>query len=216
MRVLSTLAGGLRDLLWPLTCAACEALLPGAAPLCRRCAETLVESRSGRQQPSFTPPTPFPETHAAFEYGGQLALAIVRAKYGPDGAAARRLGRLLAPLPTADLVIPVPLHPRRLRRRGFNQAAELARGAGARVEVGVLERIRDTPPQTGRPRAARLRNVTGAFAVPPRARPRLFGRRVLLVDDVLTTGATVWACAETLAGAGAAAIRVATLARSTP
>jgi ComF family protein len=133
-----------------------------------------------------------------------------RAKYAESGSAlARQLGRLLAPLPNADLVIPVPLHRRRLRVRGFNQAAELVRGAGGRPALSQLARVRDTPPQTDKPPPARLANVAGAFAA-----REVRGARVLLVDDVMTTGATVDACARTLREAGAASVFVLALARA--
>jgi ComF family protein len=117
----------------------------------------------------------------------------------------------------ADAVIPVPLHPMRLITRRFNQAAEiarpLARRAGLAYLPGVLIRRRDTPSQGGRSASGRRRNMQAAFAVPPRAWPLVEGRRVLLVDDVLTTGATAEACARVLKAAGARAVHVATVAR---
>ena len=122
---------------------------------------------------------------------------------------ARQLGRLLAPLPAADLVIPVPLHPRRLRVRGFNQAAELIRGAGVKPALSRLARIRHTPPQTDKPPPARMANVAGAFVA-----RNVFGLRVLLVDDVMTTGATADSCARALREAGATAVSVLALARA--
>jgi ComF family protein len=113
-----------------------------------------------------------------------------------------------------DAAVPVPLHWRRRLRRGFNQAEALARAVGRRhglpVERHCLVRVHATPPQQG-DAAARQRNVRDAFAV-RRAGP-IAGKRVLLVDDVFTTGATANACAATLLGAGAAAVGVLTLAR---
>jgi ComF family protein len=113
-----------------------------------------------------------------------------------------------------DAVVPVPLHWRRRWRRGFNQAEVLARTVGWRhglpVERRCLIRVRATPPQQG-DAAARRRNVRGAFAV--RRAERIADRRLLLVDDVFTTGATANACAAALLNAGAAAVGVLTLAR---
>ena len=114
------------------------------------------------------------------------------------------------------LLTPVPLHRARLWRRRFNQSATLARlmakGRRARFSPAVLVRSRATRPQTELGRHERLRNVRGAFAVAERWRPRLTGRAVILIDDVLTTGATASACAEALLEAGAASVRVAVFA----
>jgi ComF family protein len=114
------------------------------------------------------------------------------------------------------VLIPVPLHPRRRRARGYNQAewlaAELARRAGLELAPAALVRRADTPPQTGLSAAARRANMRGAFAV--RQRARVCGRVVVVVDDVLTTGATVLACALALSGAGAREVRLLTLARA--
>ena len=113
-----------------------------------------------------------------------------------------------------DALIPVPLHPRRERERGFNQAAALAallaRPAGLRV-VAALRRVRWTETQTRFERSERLENLRDAFAV--RARHPVRGAHVVLVDDVFTTGSTVDECARTLRAAGAASVRVITVAR---
>ncbi len=117
----------------------------------------------------------------------------------------------------ADLIAPVPLHWLRLFNRRFNQAALLAqalgRGAGVPVVADLLLRRRHTPSQGRLSPAQRRRNVAGAFAVKPARKALLEGRRVLLVDDVLTTGATVSACARTLRRGGAGAVDVLVLAR---
>jgi predicted amidophosphoribosyltransferase len=125
---------------------------------------------------------------------------------------------------TIDLIAPVPLHRRRLRAREFNQAAELAAAmreaarlrdaplARVALDARALERTRDTPPQTGLDSLQRRRNVLDAFRVRDPARVR--EKRVLLVDDVMTTGATADACAAALQHAGAAAVLVLTLGRA--
>jgi ComF family protein len=113
------------------------------------------------------------------------------------------------------VLVPVPLHPRRRRERGFNQsellAAELARRLHLEVAPAALVRRKDTPPQAGLSAAARRRNVAGAFAV--RRRAQVAGRVVVLVDDVLTTGATSLACARMLKEAGATEVRLLAVAR---
>ncbi len=155
-------------------------------------------------------------------YGGAVADALQRFKYGDRPDLARPLGALLrrtlgeanqtapgaTPRLAGDLVVPVPLHPRRLAERGYNQAALLARQVrgelGAGLATTVLLRQLDTPPQAKLGRAARTRNLQGAFRV---VHPeRLERRRVILVDDVATTGATLAACTEALVGAGVASV----------
>jgi ComF family protein len=121
-------------------------------------------------------------------------------------------------LQDAACVVPVPLFPWRRLRRGFNQAADLARHLDRPV-VHALWRVRPTPPQAGLTAAARRRNVRGAFRLSPllstRARHTFIdGRTVALIDDVMTTGATLRACAEVLQAAGANEVRVLTLARA--
>lgn len=119
---------------------------------------------------------------------------------------------------TGDAVlVPVPLHRRRLFLRRFNQAAELCRGiqalSGHAIAFEAVKRVKPTRQQIGLTRAGRKRNLAGAFYVPPDMRPQIKGRTLVLVDDVLTTGATVEALARLLKRAGAARIHVLTLAR---
>ena len=118
---------------------------------------------------------------------------------------------------SADLLVPVPMHRWRLARRRFNQSAELARAlsrlTGVPMLVQVLERHRATAQRVGLTRVARRTNLRGAFRVREAEKARLAGRHILLVDDVLTTGATAEACTHTLLRAGAEAVDVVTLAR---
>lgn len=120
-------------------------------------------------------------------------------------------------LEDADILIPVPLHYLRLVSRGYNQAGWLAsavaKRSGVPVRVDILKRVKATPSQGGKSRRARARNVAGAFAVPERKRGAIDGKCVLLVDDVLTTGATLRGCARILRRAGAREVNVLTLAR---
>jgi ComF family protein len=151
-----------------------------------------------------------------------LRVLVHELKYRGRRRVATRLAELLLEQPAVARVlspgaelVAVPLHPRRHRERGFNQAEllaiALARGSGLDLAQGVLVRRKDTPPQAGLSSAARRRNVVGAFAV--RRRPRVNGRTLVLVDDVATTGATAGACARALAEAGAAEVRLLTVAR---
>ena len=120
-------------------------------------------------------------------------------------------------LDEADAIAPVPLHPGRLLGRRYNQAAEIARPlsrlSGVPYLPDTLVRARATASQGGKSSSVRRRNVAAAFAVPPARAPRILGRRVLLVDDVMTTGATLEGCARALLAAGAARVDVAVVAR---
>jgi len=155
-------------------------------------------------------------------YEGALREILQHYKYRGLRPLARPLGQRLAQTlerlqgGTWDLVLPVPLHRNRERQRGFNQAGLLAEQVGklSGIRMGGKDcvRVRDTPPQAGLRAAERRKNVKGAFAVPQPERVR--GLRVLLVDDVLTTGATADACARALLEAGARGVAVLTLARA--
>lgn len=210
-------------------CGACWTALPlGIGPGCLVCGEPfpglagVLPCEACRRAP---PPYAFARAAGVYEHG--LRAAIHALKYGRRPAVAAPLGRLLADvapgaLPVAlpdwaDGVVPIPLHPARLAARGFNQAELLAAPCAARWRVPLLARalirVRATSPQTELDAAARRANVRRAFAVPRPAAVR--GRRLLLVDDVLTTGATVGAAAQALLGAGAAEVGVLVLARAT-
>ena len=157
---------------------------------------------------------------AVLLYGGQVARAIQRLKYEGAAHLARPLGRLMHGeimdrIAQIDLILPVPLHPRRLVSRGYNQAgllaSEAARGAAVPVCHGRLRRIRHTAAQTGLSKGERRANVQGAFRA-----SGMSGARVLLVDDVATTHCTASACALALLEAGARQVHLLTLARAMP
>jgi ComF family protein len=157
-------------------------------------------------------------------YEGSLRVLIHELKYRGRRRVAKRLAEMLCADAAARAVlagdaalVPVPLHPRRLAQRGFNQsellAAAIARLTGLSIRPRALVRRTDTPPQTGLSAVGRRKNVAGAFAV--RERARIHGRTAVLVDDVFTTGATARACASALRQAGATAVHLVTVARVT-
>lgn len=245
------------QLIWPARCAACDQPVPDDVVFCGPCnlsinpldhvcpgcalpmqpnpREVMFEGK--RCPRCLRVPFPFTSATGAFEYGEALSEAVVRMKHGGRRHLAARLARLIVPamaellgrarFGAGDLVIPVPLHARRLRERGFNQALELARSALEifvrapalasarglpRLERDQLRRLRDTRALGHAGPADRLAEVAGAFTVGNPA--RLDGRQVLLIDDVMTTGATFSECAETLLRAGATAVHVLALARA--
>lgn len=152
-----------------------------------------------------------------------VARALVHAlKYGDRLDLAPMMGRWMATAgraltADADAIIPVPLHWRRQWMRRFNQSALLseaiAKASGVPVVYGALRRVKATPQQVGLSQSARALNVQGAFRVSPAGRSAVDGRRLILVDDVITTGATVDACARALLRAGAAVVDVLAFAR---
>lgn len=155
--------------------------------------------------------------------GQPLRDVIQRFKYGRKVSLGKPLGELMAvgcalsfQGYSLDIVVPVPLHPKRLRWRGFNQALVLARVVGRRwrvpVDPFILARSRETPPQTQLSEEERRKNVRGAFSVNPRKTVK--GKSALLVDDVYTSGATVNECSRVLRRAGARDVYVLTLARA--
>lgn len=167
-------------------------------------------------------PFPFARTRAACLYDDASRDLILAFKHGDRLDLAPMLSRWLERagrglLVEADLIMPVPLHPSRLRQRRYNQAAELARPVARRLNrvyaPDLLRRIKATS-QAGKSAEARWRAVRDAFAAPERAKAQIAGKRIVLVDDVFTTGATLKACAQTLLKAGAGAVDVCVLARA--
>ncbi len=167
-------------------------------------------------------PPPFGRLRAVCIYGPEAGAIVQGLKYSDRTDLAKPMARMMArALGTlageVDVVVPVPLHPRRLWQRRFNQSAmigeALAISVGLPFEPRLLARIRATRQQVGLKASERARNVEGAFRVPAAAAPALKGRRVLLVDDVYTTGATVKAATRALKRGGAATVEVAVFAR---
>lgn len=187
-------------------CAACASDLPWLHHACPRCALPLPEAtvcgQCLQQSPSLT------RTHAVFVYGFPLDRLIPRFKFHRDLAAGRLLSQWMAdhmaPLPRPDALVPVPLHASRLRQRGYDQALELARPLGRALDIPLLEhtlyRTRATAAQSELDAEARQRNLKRAFEVDTKAP---LPDHVVLVDDVMTTGATLHAAARALRKAGA-------------
>ncbi len=212
----------LRDSLYQPACAACDTPLAAGQAMCATCAQSCeaidtacpscalplagqVPLQCSRCRKH---PIGLDSCTAAFEYGGQLRTALMRLKYGRRSDVARTLMPLLAPAfaraaARATLALAVPLHPSRLGRRGFNQSQRLllplARLHELPVARDALFRIRDTPAQARLDARARRANLRGAF----RADSKLAGARILVLDDVLTTGETMRALARSLRRAGA-------------
>lgn len=198
---------------WPLLrhpiCPACGVNFPNSGSasdhLCAVC----------RQQP-----WAFTKARALMAYDEQVARLIHAFKFRGEHSALTTFARLakqsavLADLDRPDLLVPVPLHPSRLRQRGFNQAAVLipvlCPGQGGFLRH-ALQRVRATKPQKGLSGKERRRNVVGSFAVVDTQ--MVAGKKILLCDDVFTTGTTLNECAKTLRGAGAAQVEVVTLSR---
>ena len=190
--------------LTPPVCAACGAPVPSEATArCAACREITV---------------PFDYVRAAASYGGILRDAVHALKFGGRRSLARPLGDLIVEqcadvLAAPDVFVPVPLARGRERERGFNQAALLAERLGERLSVRVrarwLVRLRATAAQSDLSAAERRANVANAFA----AAPAVAGRDVVLVDDVITTGATVGECARALRASGARRVGVVAVAR---
>lgn len=165
-------------------------------------------------------PLKIERVHSVFLFHGPIRGAVHRLKYRDGRALAEPLGQLMADWwveqgISIDVIVPVPLHPRRLRERGYNQAGLLARALGRRIDVPVwekaIERVRYTRSQMRLDAAARRRNVQQAFHCSDQ---RVGEGCILLIDDVCTTGATLGACAEALHRAGATEVQALTLARA--
>lgn len=228
---------GLLDLLFPPACQVCRS--PGASSLCTECRDGFTLIRPpvcarcgiplrGPEDLVFTCIScrhrrwSFAAARAAGIYDGALRESVHALKFRRRRALAEPLGELLASAAAdpvfrnVNLIVPVPLHPRRVRERGFNQsellAAVVARRLGLDVDATGFRRLRSTPPQTGLDSEARRANIREAFV----AVRRFHNKKIVLVDDVISTGSTVRECARALRAAGAGEIVVLALARSLP
>ncbi|MDB5533228.1 MAG: Amidophosphoribosyltransferase [Hyphomicrobiales bacterium] len=238
--MLQNVAQQMLDIVYPPSCIACLAAVQQSAALCTACwssmpfierpfCERLGTPFTHDLGPGLISPEAIanPPVYgraravARFEDGPARQL-VHRLKYGDRAELAAPMGRWMARaaaelLPGADLLIPVPLHRRRLFQRRFNQAAVLAQTisglSGVLSDPLVLRRVRPTPPQVGLSRAQRADNVQGAFRVSPENRPKVQDRKIILVDDVMTSGATANAASRVLLRAGAASVDVVVFAR---
>lgn len=202
----------LGDLLSPPRCASCSAALArGRGVFCTACSASVERYESTGDAVAFG------------QYGGALARAIQRFKFencphlsGPLGSLLRDACRRSCL--RAQIVVPVPLHPRRLAQRGYNQSALLARHVADELAVPLttdaLRRVVDTLPQVHLPRESRRANVEGAFRVGGTG--RVEGKTVALVDDVSTTGATIRACRHALLEVGVTRVTSVVVARTMP
>ncbi|HHX73285.1 MAG TPA: ComF family protein [Firmicutes bacterium] len=223
----------LLDLLFPPACAVCRGRMPAeeqnlcarcrgkilpAEKCCLRCGYPLAGEFSCRRCRGYH--YAFSRACAVFLYQGEVRKAVRRFKYGGRTGLARPFGELMAAQvakhawPACDAVVPVPLHPGRLRERGYDQALLLARAVADALQLPVrscLERCADTASQTTMAARERWENVRGVFQLLP---GEVVSGRLLLIDDLLTTGATAHHAAEALLAGGAEAVFLAVLCRS--
>ncbi len=210
MRVLSRVLSELLEGLAPTLCGACDEPAHGA--FCEACREACTIAPALRSLDGVP-------LLVAGAYAPPLSTAIVRFKYQGRAELSRTLSQLLSPrlarlrLPGDAVLVPVPLHPKRLATRGYNQAAllarELSRASGLVCRPRLLSRTRETERQVGKARTDRLTNAADAFTVRQRG-----AQRVVVVDDVVTTGSTVRACAQALAREGIELCAVVALAEA--
>ena len=209
---------------WPAqpVCEACVAAFAQPAHRCTTCACTVPADVRQCGACIRTPP-PLDTCLAAVSYAYPWSTLVADFKFHQHPGWATSFAQLLRATPwvepaleTADLIIPMPLSQRRLRERGYNQAQVLARALDApnKLASGVLLRVQDTPPQRTLSRSERLRSVQNAYALEPSQAARLRERRVVLVDDVMTSGASLHAAALALRRAGVAHITALVLART--
>jgi len=234
---------GIADIIFPPCCVVCGELLQRhsslalcknclqgisfiVSPLCPRCGMPFPAEEGGDHLcgQCLLEEKPYALARSVGRYEGTILTAIHKFKYHGKTGIGKALGGIMADfasgiweMGTFDLIIPVPLHIKRLRERGFNQAVILARALSNRFHVPLdfssLKRTRFTPPQVGLGRKERLANVKGAFSITtPR---KIAGKKILLIDDVYTTGSTLVECSRVLLDANAEAVAILTAARAT-
>jgi ComF family protein len=227
------------DAILPPTCLACRLPIAETAGLCAKCwagagfIERPYCERLGTPFPAdyggelispaaLASPPAYARARAAARYSDVVRNLIHMMKYGDRMDLVHTLGRWMTRagselLPDADALVPVPLHWRRLWQRRFNQSSALAHAISKLSKVPVMDeallRARATQPQFGLPRERRAENVQGAFKVAAEKRIEVKGKKLVLIDDVLTTGATADACTKILLRAGALRVDVLVLAR---
>jgi ComF family protein len=230
--------GAALDLVLPRLCAVCREPVTGQGlcpacwlklsfitrPYCERLGVPFVYDPGPGilSMEAIAAPPAYHRARAAVRFD-EISRALVHSlKYGDRLDLAPMMGRWVAHagrevLAEADALVPVPLHWRRLWARRFNQSAMLAAAvsaeSGVSIAAGALKRVKPTAQQVGLTRNERATNVQGAFRVPPEGKPAVIGRKLVLVDDVLTSGATVEGCARALLRAGAANVDVLVFAR---
>jgi len=235
--IISILGRRLLDVLIPPRCLNCGAITDTPGALCPTCWEGVTFLSAPHCACCGTPfdldlgpdalcgacsakRPRFQRARSVFRYDDASRALVLRFKHADRTGGAKTFARWMARagselLVEADVILPVPLHPLRLLKRRYNQAAllghELAKLSGKPCRVDLLIRTRNTKPQGHLGRSSRGRNLKGAFAV--RKSAEITGKRVLLIDDVLTSGATLSECAKALLAAGAGAVDVLTLAR---
>ncbi|MFL6848911.1 MAG: ComF family protein [Sphingomicrobium sp.] len=227
-------ARGILDFALPPRCAGCGAIVADVHSFCAdcwkqveflgeggcaMCGTALAGTDLDTCAACLARPPRIARTRAAVAYDELSRSLAIRLKYGRKVAVAKTMARYMLPLVGRDdderLLVPVPLHRRRLWWRGFNQSAlvarELSKSLGIRADVTALRRIRPTPPLKGMSPLQRRKTVAGAFRV--RDSSAVAGKTVILVDDVLTTGSTAEACARALKRAGAVRVGLVSWAR---
>ena len=224
---------------WPSepVCQPCRARFAAPLPRCRHCAIPLpldmslgLRTGAGVCMDCIAEPPPLDRAFAAVAYAYPWSGLVGRYKFGDQPAWAPIFAALLLQAPGAresltaldatDWVVPMPLSPQRLQTRGFNQAWQLATAlvrqsdTAAHADARLLLRVKDTRPQSQLKRVERLTNVKGAFAVDPLRNAQVRGRRVVLVDDVMTSGASLFTAAAALKQAGALEVTAMVFART--
>ncbi|TAK92361.1 MAG: ComF family protein [Burkholderiaceae bacterium] len=201
-----------------LLCAACRQQHFTTVLRCHGCGQRMLDQQVTHCGACLADAAPFDRTYAAFDYAAPWDAALAALKFGhrlPYAAllAQAWVRQCSAPVPM-DCLMPAPLSTQRLRERGFNQALEIARHLARHTQQPLdthsLVKVRDTPPQVGLSRKDRLKNVRGAFACVGKVQ----GQRIAVVDDVMTSGATLAEIARTLKHAGAASVINIVIART--
>lgn len=226
------------DFFIPPLCVICNGALGEDSWLCAACLDALTANHNSRNACplcsqnrqkrdcacEFAWDYPFQKIFSVYDYDDTLGSIARHIKYKGKNRLAYHIGKLCAPLipndyfHSVDIIIPVPLHRSRMRKRGYNQSEWFARGVfkGADLSLlrtDLLKRIRNTGTQTALDREDRRVNLAGAFAVNSEKKDEIKDKTIILVDDILTTGATVEACAEELLKSGGASVKILSLGR---